>query len=111
MSIARAIVDELRDDPDALAELRALVSDTTPVGHLLRPDEAADRLGVSRRTVNRMAVEGRIPAVKVGRGWRFPADQLVVAPRGTRAPDPPVLVGSRRASSTLEDAVSAIRGR
>lgn len=113
MSFVRAFVAELRNDPDALAELRALVADITPAGHLLQPDEAAERLGVSRRTVNRMATEGRIPAVKVGRGWRFPADQLIVAPR--RRPPIPATLAARRPSrphsATTDDAaVAAIRG-
>ena len=48
---------------------------------LLGPKEAAVRLGLHERTVARMAREGRIPgAIKVGRGWRFPADQLSPVP-------------------------------
>ena len=33
-------------------------------------------LQVDRSTVYRMAEDGRLPAVKVGKQWRFPADQL-----------------------------------
>jgi excisionase family DNA binding protein len=33
-------------------------------------------LGVDRSTVYRMAEDGRLPAVKVGRQWRFPADLI-----------------------------------
>lgn len=116
MSIARAIVHELRDDPEALAELRKLVADTTPAGHLLRPEEAAERLGVSRRTVNRWATEGRIPAVKAGggRGWRFPADRLVVAPPRRRTPEPPPpprRPAAPRHGRSSVDSIAAIRGR
>ena len=38
--------------------------------------EAAKRLGVSERTMRRLAREGRIPSRKVGRSWRFSADAL-----------------------------------
>jgi len=34
------------------------------------------RLGVDRSTVYRMALDGRLPAVKVGRQWRFPESQI-----------------------------------
>lgn len=112
MSIAQAIVADLRNDPAALAELRALVADTTPVGHLLRPEEAASRLGVSRRTVNRMATEGRIVAVKVGRGWRFPADELVVAPPCHQLVSPPPTPPRTRPDRPGGDrsSIDAIRG-
>lgn len=35
-----------------------------------------DLLGVDRSTVYRMAGDGRLPAVKVGRQWRFPLDAV-----------------------------------
>lgn len=34
-------------------------------------DEVAKRLKIARSTVYRMAQEGKIPAVKIGRSWRF----------------------------------------
>ena len=39
---------------------------------LLTPDEAAEMLAVPRSTVLAMARGGGLPAVKVGRVWRFP---------------------------------------
>ena len=33
-------------------------------------------LHVDKSTVYRMAEDGRLPGVKVGRQWRFPADQI-----------------------------------
>ena len=33
-------------------------------------------LQVDRSTIYRMAESGRLPGVKVGRQWRFPADQI-----------------------------------
>ena len=38
--------------------------------------EVQDLINVDRSTVYRMAEDGRLPAVKVGRQWRFPADRM-----------------------------------
>lgn len=40
---------------------------------LLTAREVQDRLQVDATTIYRMAADGRLPAVKVGRQWRFPA--------------------------------------
>jgi excisionase family DNA binding protein len=40
---------------------------------LLTATQVRSRLGVDRSTVYRMALDGRLSAVKVGRQWRFPA--------------------------------------
>jgi excisionase family DNA binding protein len=45
-------------------------------GRLLRADQVRQMLGVDRSTIYRMAENGRLPAMKVGRQWRFPADQI-----------------------------------
>lgn len=42
----------------------------------LRADQVRRMLGVDRSTVYRMAENGRLPALKIGRQWRFPADQI-----------------------------------
>ena len=41
---------------------------------LLTARQVQDRLHVDATTIYRMAADGRLPAVKVGRQWRFPAD-------------------------------------
>jgi len=43
---------------------------------LVGADRIQDLLGVDRSTVYRMASDGRLPAVKVGRQWRFPLDEV-----------------------------------
>ncbi len=43
---------------------------------LLTAGQVGDMLGIDTSTVYRMAGDGRLPAVKVGRQWRFPADQI-----------------------------------
>jgi excisionase family DNA binding protein len=57
---------------------------------LLRVPEAADRLGYSRRTVERLIATGRLRAVRLHEGapWRVPADALdaLVASMETNTP-------------------------
>lgn len=43
---------------------------------LLTAKQVQDRLLVDATTIYRMAADGRLPAVKVGRQWRFPADAV-----------------------------------
>lgn len=40
-------------------------------GRLLTVDEVADMLRINKSTVYRMAKQGRLPAIRVGRQWRF----------------------------------------
>ena len=57
--------------------------------------EVQDLINVDRSTVYRMAEDGRLPAVKVGRQWRFPADRIeaqfgaTVSPTAVTAPPVP----------------------
>jgi excisionase family DNA binding protein len=44
-----------------------------PATALLTAVQVGDLLGIDQSTVYRMAADGRLPAVKVGRQWRFPA--------------------------------------
>lgn len=43
---------------------------------LLSADEVGRRLGIDVSTVYRMAGDGRLTAIKVGRQWRFPAQAV-----------------------------------
>ena len=43
---------------------------------LVGAERIQDLLGVDRSTVYRMAGDGRLPAVKVGRQWRFPLEAV-----------------------------------
>lgn len=114
-ALVRTLIDEIREDPEAIAELRALLAvGDADGGDLLTPVQAAERLRVTPRTVNRWAAEGRLPAVRVGRGWRFPAEQLVRASAPATAPDhrPPTRTEPRRRrSGSALDVAEAIRGR
>lgn len=64
-----------------------LGSDTTPqreaaaesadqVATLLTPKTVQLLLNVDRSTVYRMAQDGRLPAIKIGRQWRFPRAEI-----------------------------------
>jgi excisionase family DNA binding protein len=44
---------------------------------LLTAQEVQELIHVDKSTVYRMAEDGRLPGIKVGRQWRFPADQVV----------------------------------
>ena len=46
------------------------------VRKLLTAQQVQTMLEVDRSTVYRMAEDGRLPAIKVGRQWRFPADGI-----------------------------------
>jgi excisionase family DNA binding protein len=43
---------------------------------LLTTKDVQELINVDKSTIYRMAEDGRLPAVKVGRQWRFPADKL-----------------------------------
>lgn len=44
---------------------------TTPQPDVLTVDELAEYLKVPKSTIYKLAQEGRLPAQKVGRHWRF----------------------------------------
>jgi excisionase family DNA binding protein len=46
------------------------------MSEMLTAKEMQDRLQVDRSTIYRMAEAGRLPAIKVGKQWRFPADKV-----------------------------------
>lgn len=46
------------------------------MNEMLTAKEMQDRLQVDRSTIYRMAEAGRLPAIKVGKQWRFPADKV-----------------------------------
>jgi excisionase family DNA binding protein len=48
----------------------------SPSRSLLTALEVQELLHIDRSTVYRMAEDGRLPAIRVGRSWRFPADRI-----------------------------------
>jgi excisionase family DNA binding protein len=51
--------------------------ETQPVRSLLNARQVQDILHIDRSTVYRMAETGRLPAIRVGKQWRFPADEIL----------------------------------
>jgi excisionase family DNA binding protein len=58
---------------------------------MLTAKEMQDLLQVDRSTIYRMAEAGQLPAIKVGKQWRFPGDQVESWLRTQAAVAPPVL--------------------
>ncbi|MEY3733500.1 MAG: hypothetical protein RL347_859 [Actinomycetota bacterium] len=63
---------------------------------LLSAEEVGRRLGIDVSTVYRMAGDGRLHAIKVGRQWRFPANAIPVA-----GSDSPVDPGTAEAVASV----------
>ena len=81
------------------AKLGPYLYDGAADAPLLAPAEAARGLGVHPRTLTRAAASGRVAgAERVGRAWRFRADQLALAPPASGTPAPPPPAGPRSAS-------------
>lgn len=54
-----------------------MLPELVPQKRFFRPDEVAQLLALSRRTVYRMIRDGRLQAVKWGEGpWRIPRESL-----------------------------------
>lgn len=62
---------------------------------LLTTKDVQRLIRVDRTTIYRMAEDGRLPAVKVGRQWRFPADRLYDRLDRGRPPGEPPAAGRR----------------
>lgn len=108
-TLLSTIINELRNDPDAVRELRDLLTDQERGNGLLTPAEAAARLCVHPKTLTRAAAAGRVlGAVRVGRHWRF--DRAVLAlepPAGVSSVPAPI---ARLHPRTGRRAADAIRG-
>lgn len=97
--------------PRAYADLRIMCragKETQAMHELLTATEVQNLFDVDRSTIYRMASDGRIPAVKIGRQWRFPAvaiEQLVALPS---RPHEPIDVAPDVAERLLELAAEAL---
>jgi excisionase family DNA binding protein len=85
---------------------------TGPREPLLTATQVQALLGVDRSTVYRMAEDGRLPAVKIGRQWRFPGHRIERLLQVQPAPEPaagPATTPAPAAPSSLPlDAASAV---
>ena len=60
------------------------MSETKP-GAILTVDEISDYLKIPRSTIYKLVREGKIPAQKIGRHWRFRKKRLTVGWKTNRA--------------------------
>jgi len=61
-----------------IAELRERLEMQVTADDALTPQQVAEFLQMSEHTILDLAAEGRIPAKKVGRQWRFSRARLIV---------------------------------
>jgi excisionase family DNA binding protein len=82
-----------------------------PSGRLLDRAEKAAQLRLHPDTLGRMARDGRIWAVKIGREWRFRADRSEIRPiLGDPFPTTNGVGPTRRPAKAAPTSVAAIRG-
>jgi excisionase family DNA binding protein len=107
-ALAALVLDELTAAQLAeLAERLRPYLDRTE-GVLLTPGEAAKRLGIHSKTLTRAAADGRVPgAVRVGRAWRFRADELALEPPADIRLPPPPLPRAKRVGTGAAGAIRA----
>jgi excisionase family DNA binding protein len=62
------------------------MTDPDALPYLLRPDEAAELLRTSRKSIYAMVARGQLPSTRVGRRLLIPRDELLRLLRESRAP-------------------------
>ena len=70
---------------------------------MLTTKDVQEIINVDRSTIYRMAEAGKLPAVKIGRQWRFPADEIeaFLSGVGDADPEPPQDSGTDLATRLL----------
>ncbi len=81
---------------------------------MLTAQQVQDLLDVDASTVYRMAGDGRLPAVRIGRQWRFPTEAIerLLVPTGVAAADMPAAPVATASSPTVtaNEPVTAVAG-
>lgn len=92
-----------------LHNVQSMHSTTGPAQTLLTARQVQDILRIDRSTVYRMAETGRLPAIRVGKQWRFPADKIaeIVAAIPPQAGAPQVSGGLDRARAEAVIGIAA----
>jgi excisionase family DNA binding protein len=106
MSLLAALLDELRADPGARAELRELL-DAGPA--VYTPRTLAAELGITPRAIRAAIERGELEAVKSGRGYVIAREAVArfAASSTTRVPTAPRKARAR----PLRDAMDGIEDR
>ena len=101
--VTRANLMAMRAQIDALLAQPAAPPPRAPEPEriYLTPEEYAERVGLTSRTVRRMIRDGEVDAKRFGRRWRIPASEL------TR--ERPVAAGPRAPSATVTARKGAIQ--
>jgi excisionase family DNA binding protein len=76
----------------------------------LTTQQVQDLLDVDASTIYRMAGDGRLPAVRIGRQWRFPATEIEAMLRPAGTPMDPSVPSTDRAAATVAVGDGATRG-
>ena len=83
-----------------------------PRRNLLTATEVQELLQIDRSTVYRMAEDGRLHAIRVGRSWRFPAESIDAIATGGAAPTPsPAQPATASVPTTLTPGVDLTAAR
>ena len=104
-------MQHMQDMQRAMQSMQAgmqTVQSMHPAQRFLSAGQVSQMLGIDRSTVYRMAESGRLPAMKIGRQWRFPAEQiaaLLEAPGDLAASAAP---GRRALLLSVQDALPLI---
>ncbi len=69
-------------------------------GSLMSAEDVESLLGIDKSTIYRMAQDGRLPAIKVGRQWRFPAEPIRTLLNGAGVTLPAATSTARAAEPT-----------
>jgi excisionase family DNA binding protein len=99
ISPARALLDELSDDPDALAVLRVLLGSRVAY----TPKTLAGELGITPRAVRAAIERGDLEARRSGRGYVIAAEAVAA---WARPPASNRRRGAPRQSRPLRDAIA-----
>lgn len=87
-----------------LQEMHTPQDPSAQVRHLLTARQVQQILHIDRSTVYRMAEDGRLPALRVGKQWRFPRDEIeALIPPGSVSPVGQVQPPSRRPGGAPAD--------
>jgi excisionase family DNA binding protein len=113
--LARALIDDLASDPEALERLRALVCENVRTADASSAPAftvatLAAELGRSERSIRAAIARGELAAVKRGRGYLIAPDAVAAWARAPTVPTTPRSPYQRHRRSDPGPATRALRG-
>lgn len=93
-------------EPDDVRLMQGLMKGL--VGHpelpeIMNVEEVADLLRVSSQTVYNLVKQGKLPATKIGREWRFSRDAVVGIMNGASTETPGIRIAARLDTGEMSD--------